>query len=119
MTLPPHRWLGSLALGALIGCAAPESQLLNNNEPRASQTALNRGRVDFDCSSLGAALISRKIATPAASKPMDTGESQALYTVRVMGCDRQAIYEVVCPMDGPCVAGPAVGPGRTGAGPSL
>jgi hypothetical protein len=119
MTLSPHRWLGPLALGALIGCAASESQLLNNNEPRASQTALNRGRADLDCASLGAVLISRQVVMPAASKPMDTGESRALYKIRVMGCDRQIAYEVVCPMDGPCVAGPAVGPDRTGAGPSL
>jgi hypothetical protein len=119
MTLSRHRWLGPLALGALIGCAAPETQLLSNNEPRASQTALTRGKVDLGCASLGAALISRQVVMPAASRPMDTGESRALYEIRVMGCDRQITYEVVCPMDGPCVAGPAVGPGRTGAGPSL
>ncbi len=118
MTLSPLRWLSPLALGCLTGCAVPLAEPLSNNEPRATQSALARGQVDLNCASLGAAVISQQITRPAAPGPMATGETQGLYKIRVMGCDRQTIYEVVCPMDSPCVAGPAVGPDRTGAAPS-
>jgi hypothetical protein len=119
MNLSPRRWLGPLALGALTGCASPEAELLNNNEPRATQSALARGRVDLACTTLGAAVIAERIHKPGASGPMAASESQGLYRIQVTGCARQTTYDVLCPMDSQCVAVPAVGEGRTGAAPSL
>lgn len=113
MTLSPLRWLSPLALGCLTGCATPEAELLNNNEPRATQSALARGQADLNCTSLGAAVIAERINKSGASGPMDASESQGLYRIQVMGCDRQTTYDVLCPMEGQCVAGPAVGEGRT------
>lgn len=118
MTLPPLRWLSPLALGCLAGCATPEATLLNNNEPRATQAALARGRVDLDCTRLGAAAISEQRTRPAVSGPMANSETRALYKIRVTGCDRQADYEVVCPMESRCVASPLAGPGHAGEAPS-
>ncbi len=94
----------SLALGFLSGCATTQSDLLNDNEPLAMQAATNRAQLEITCPSLGAAVLTRKIIKPAASGPLSSDESQALYTVKVEGCDREANYEVVCSVGGQCVA---------------
>jgi hypothetical protein len=118
MMLSLRPWLVPLILSVLSGCAASEAQLLNTNDPMAMQAALSRGERDLSCARLGAAAISRQIDKPAVHEPMSTGEWEAVYTIKVTGCDRQATYRVVCPIGARCIAHPRVGPGRTEAAPT-
>ena len=95
---PPQRgfhWLALALLGGLAGgCAAPDAQVLNANEPAAMQAALSRARVDLDCVRLGATAHSRQIAD----------RSRAVYAIAVQGCGRQRDYTVVCPLGSRCSA---------------
>jgi hypothetical protein len=118
MILSHRFWLVPSILTVLSGCVSSEAQVLSTNEPLAMQSALTRGRLDLSCASLEAALISRQIAKPAVNDPLNTGEWEAVYTIGVTGCDRQATYRIVCPIGARCVAHPGVAPGRTGAAPS-
>lgn len=109
MYVPQSRWMPALAVSALAlaGCAS-DSQILDQTQAAAQQTALERGRFDLNCPSARVVPISRDLIEPAVQGPVVAGIPRAEYTVGVEGCGKRATYLVVCQVGGGgCVAGDA------------
>ena len=83
----------------LTGCAT-QSQLLNDKQDMAMQTALSRGKFDLDCQQASPVLISREVVQPALQGPWVNGIPRAEYTIGVQGCDKRKTYIVICPEGG-------------------
>ena len=92
---------------AVTGCAS-QSQLLDNKQGMAMQTALSRGQFDLNCPNASTVLISREVIQPAVESPWINGIPRAEYTIGVKGCDKRGTYVVICPEggDGCYPAGP-------------
>ena len=87
-----------------------QTQLLDNNQSLAFQTALRRGEFELNCSQATPVLISREVVQPALQGPYVNGIPRAEYTIGVTGCGKRATFVVVCPEGGDgCFA---AGPGR-------
>lgn len=103
------RWRPFVAVTALalVGCAS-DSQVLDQTQAMARQTALERGRFDLNCPGARVVPISRELIEPAVQGPVVAGIPRAEYTVGVEGCNRRVTYLVVCQVGGDgCVAGDA------------
>ena len=97
-------WFAAYAL-VLVGCAS-DSQILDQTQAAAQQTALERGRFDLNCPSAQVVPISRELIEPTVQGPVVAGIPRAEYTVGVEGCNKRATYVVICQVGGDgCVAG--------------
>ena len=105
----PDTHLAFLAVLAMTGCVS-QTQLLDNNQSLAIQTALRRGQFELNCSQATPVIISREVVQPALQGPYVNGIPRAEYTIGVTGCGKRATFVVVCPEGGDgCFA---AGPGR-------
>jgi hypothetical protein len=89
----------------VAGCAT-QTQILNNKQNVALQTALQRAKFDMNCPQATAEVLSREITQPAVQGPMLAGEQRAEYTIGVEGCGKRTTMLVLCPEGGEsCFAG--------------
>src|SRR5215468_10418207 len=86
--------LAALAVAA-AGCAT-QSQLLQQRQSGAIQTALERGRFDLNCPSATATVLSQDFIQPAIQGPWVGGLNRVEYTVGVAGCNQRTTYVVMC-----------------------
>lgn len=107
------RSLKLLMVAALIlpaGCAAVQTQFLDNKQDVAIQTAVSRAEFEMNCQEVRPVVISREVVQPALQGPFVNGISRAEFTIGVEGCGRRTTFIVVCPEGGEgCFA---AGPGR-------
>jgi hypothetical protein len=91
---------GSLC-AVLLGCES-QQQKVSDMQPKAVQTALERGAFELNCPSATAQVLSDEmIETGGMRRYRERGE----YTVGVQGCGKRATYIVVCPEGGTgCIA---------------
>jgi len=95
-----------LVLAATVSGCATQQQFLDQMQPAAMDTVLNRTRFDWNCPSATSTLISREVVQPALQGPLVNGIPRAEYTVGVDGCGQRQTIVVVCPQDGSgCFAG--------------
>ena len=101
--------MGVCTLAFVAGCFN-QNEMLNQDQPMALQTAVNRARFDMNCPAASGEVISREVVQPGLQGPFVEGINRAEFTIGVSGCDRRKSYIVVCPQGGNgCFA--------TGAGP--
>lgn len=91
--------LSLIALLAVTGCAT-QTQLLDNKQPSALQTALNRGRFELNCPAATGTIISREVVQPGIQGPFVNGIQRAEFTVGIEGCGERKTYVVICPEGG-------------------
>jgi hypothetical protein len=90
---------------AVAGCAT-QTQMLNNKQSIALQTALSRAKFDMNCPTATAEVLSREVTQPALQGPYLAGEQRAEYTIGVEGCGKRTTMLVLCPEGGDsCFAG--------------
>lgn len=98
-------WLGaSVAALVALGCQT-QQQFLNQNQPMATQTALERARFEMNCPSATGVVISREVVQPALQGTGPflggvQGVERAEYTIGVEGCGDRKTYVVICPEGG-------------------
>jgi hypothetical protein len=83
-----------LLLPAVLAIASCESvtQMLDDDQAVATETALRRGRFDLACPQATARVLSQDVLQPV----MWGGYERAEYTVGIEGCGRRTTYIVVC-----------------------
>lgn len=79
----------------LVGCAT-QTQMLDQRQEGAVQTALERGRFDLNCPSATGTVLSRDFIQPAVQGPWVSGLTRVEYTVGVAGCNQRTTYVVIC-----------------------
>jgi hypothetical protein len=82
-------------VAAAMGCAT-QKQTLAQKQDGAVQTALQRGRFEFNCPSATATVLSSDFIQPAIQGPWVGGMERAEYTVGVAGCNQRKTYVVLC-----------------------
>jgi hypothetical protein len=89
----------------LSGCQ-PAGRILASEQGVALQTALHRGQFELNCPQATGTVLSSNMQQPV----MWGGQERAEYTVGVSGCDKRAVYVVICPLGSSgCFAGAARG----------
>jgi len=88
-----------LVIVSLGGCVSPQ-QYLDNMQPTAMQTVLNRTRFDWNCPTATGTVISKEMVQPALQGPYLGGIQRAEYTIGVAGCGRRATFIAICPEGG-------------------
>jgi hypothetical protein len=89
------------ALLILAGCQT-QGQILAGEQDVAIQTAVSRGQFELDCQEATGTVLSSNLLQPI----VWSGQERAQYTVGVSGCDKRAVYVVICPLDSSgCFAG--------------
>lgn len=89
----------AFALLALAACATTQ-QMLDESQPQAMETAVNRGKFEMNCPSATGVLISREVVQPALQGPWTEGIQRAEYTIGVEGCNQRKTFVVICPEGG-------------------
>ena len=100
--MPAHRLARSIGVFALVvigGCTST-AQYMQQIEPEAVQTAINRGKFEMNCPAATGSVISKEMMQPAVQGVRFHGPERAEYTIGVAGCDQRATYMVICPLDG-------------------
>ncbi len=92
-------WMALIATVALAGCTS-QSQMLDNKQAMALQTALSRGKFDLNCPQATAEVLSREVTQPAIQGPFFSGVQRAEYTVGISGCGQRTTFLVLCPQGG-------------------
>ncbi|MFN7571261.1 MAG: hypothetical protein ACK5TK_07395 [Betaproteobacteria bacterium] len=93
----------TLALVAAVlatGCVS-NAQYLQQLEPKAIETAVNRGRFEMNCPTATGTILSKDMLQPVVQGGFYVrgGPERAEYTVGVSGCGERATYLVICPLD--------------------
>ncbi|HQR69364.1 MAG TPA: hypothetical protein PLE54_02075 [Burkholderiaceae bacterium] len=84
---------------ALAGCTS-DAQYMQQLEPKAIQTAINRGKFEMGCPEATGTILSKDMLQPAFQGFYARGgPERAEYTVGVSGCGQRATYMVICPLD--------------------
>lgn len=86
-------------VGLLAGCAN-QTQMLDEKQSMAIDTAVDRGKFTMNCPSATGEVISREVVQPAMQSPWVHGIPRNEYTVGVTGCNRRHIFIVICPQGG-------------------
>jgi nitrous oxide reductase accessory protein NosL len=90
-----------LAAAALLVAGCQSSQdFLKQMEPKAIQTAVDRGRFEMNCPAATGTVLSSTILQPAVQAVRFSGPERAEYTIGISGCSERATYLVICPLDG-------------------
>ena len=84
---------------ALAGCVS-QAQFLDSKQGMAIQTASNRAQFELNCQETNATVISREVVQPALQGPFLNGIQRAEFTIGVRGCDKKAMFIVICPDGG-------------------
>jgi hypothetical protein len=92
-------WMALIATVALAGCTS-QSQMLQNKQAMAVQTALSRGKFDLNCPQATGEILSSEVTQPALQGPWLSGIQRAEYTVGVSGCGQRTTFLVLCPQGG-------------------
>jgi hypothetical protein len=90
--------LSVAAFAGLAGCTST-AQYMQQLEPQAIQTAVNRGKFEMSCQQATGTVISKDMLQPAVETVLYTGPERAEYTIGVSGCGQRATYLVICPLD--------------------
>jgi hypothetical protein len=101
------RPIGCVGVAALLtgaGCVTSQ-QFLDQSQPMAIQTAVERGKFEMNCPTATGVVISREVVQPAlqATGPFMGGVQgiqRAEYTVGVSGCGDRKTFVVLCPEGG-------------------
>jgi hypothetical protein len=97
-----HILIAALCLAGVAGCRSAAQQM-DAQQEQAIETALQRVKLDMNCPSATAKVLSRELVAPIS---MRFGVERAEYTVGVEGCGQRQTIVVVCPQDGSgCFAG--------------
>src|SRR5262245_9912596 len=88
-----------IAAIALAGCTS-QTQMLDNKQSIALQTALSQGKFDLNCPQAQAEVLSREVTQPAIQSPWISGINRMEYTVGVTGCGQRTSFLVLCPQGG-------------------
>ena len=88
-----------VAATALTGCVS-QTQFLDNKQGMAIQTASNRAQFELNCQETTATVISREVIQPALQGPWLNGIQRAEFTIGIRGCDKKAMFVVICPDGG-------------------
>ena len=83
------------ALAATSGCMS-QQQMLQQRQPTAVDTALQRGRFDLNCPQATATVLSSDFINPAIQGPWVSGLQRVEYTIGVEGCNQRTTYIVIC-----------------------
>ena len=86
------------ALAGLAGCTST-AQYMQQLEPQAIETAVNRGKFEMNCQEATGSVISKDMLQPAVQGIRFSGPERAEYTIGVSGCGQRATYLVICPLD--------------------
>ena len=78
-----------------MGCAT-QSEVLTQKQDGAVQTALQRGRFEFNCPAATATVLSSDFIQPALQGPYVGGLERVEYTIGVAGCNQRKTYVVLC-----------------------
>jgi hypothetical protein len=97
MTTIRFRGAVTVALTLAAGCVS-QNQMLQQRQPNAEQTALERGRFDLNCPTATATVLSKDFIQPAVQGPWVQGLERVEYTIGVAGCDQRRTYVVLCQM---------------------
>jgi hypothetical protein len=85
----------------LAGCQT-QGQILAGEQDVAIQTAVSRGQFELGCQEATGTVLSSNLLQPM----VWGGQERAQYTIGVSGCDKRAVYVVICPLDSSgCFAG--------------
>ena len=87
------------AITALTGCVS-QTQFLDNKQGPAIQTATGKAQFELNCQETQATVISREVVQPALQGPFMNGIQRAEFTIGVRGCDKKAMFVVICPDGG-------------------
>lgn len=96
MVVKKIRRLALVAVAATLTGCATQSQMLDQRQDGAVQTALQRGRFDLNCPTATAVVLSRDFIQPAIQGPWVAGMNRVEYTVGVEGCGKRDTYIVIC-----------------------
>lgn len=89
-----------LALAGLAGCVS-DQQMLDQKQPTAIDTAVNRARFSMNCPAATGQVISRQIIQPVITAPrFGGGTERAQYTIGIEGCGKRETSVVLCNMQG-------------------
>jgi hypothetical protein len=89
----------------LAGCET-QHQAADRLQPKAVETAQEKGSFELDCPSTTAKVLSRKMVQAPVTINGYLPPDRAEYTVGVEGCGKRIAYTVVCARDSTgCVAG--------------
>jgi hypothetical protein len=91
----------AVLLGSLVAGCTSDAQYLQQLEPQAIQTAVNRGKFEMNCPVATGSILSKDMLQPALQGGFYVrgGPERAEYTVGVAGCGERATYLVICPLD--------------------
>jgi hypothetical protein len=84
-----------LVSAAMSGCMS-QQQMLQQRQPTAVATALQRGRFDLNCPEATATVLSSDFIQPALQGPWVGGLQRVEYTIGVEGCGQRTTYIVIC-----------------------
>ena len=93
-------------VGLFVAACQTQQQAVQNTEPLAIQTAVNRAQFDMNCPSAKGQILSTNVSQPEVQGRWATayGVQRYEYTVGVKGCGQRRTYIVICPEGGGCFA---------------
>ncbi len=92
--------LAFAALPLLASGCVNQQQAIASKEPLALKTALDRGRFDLACPAATGTVLSSDFIQPAIQGPFVDGLQRIEFTIGVAGCDKRAVYVVMCQEEG-------------------
>ena len=100
-------YVSSVLVVALAAAACEsDTQFLDIKQGMAVDTALNRGRLELNCSAVTPTVLSREVVEPAIMGPRVYGIDRAEYTIGVSGCGDRRLSSSV-PMAATAASPPA------------
>ena len=94
-----HLIITLIAASALTGCVS-QTQFLDSKQGMAIQTATGKAQFELNCQETQASVISREVIQPVLQGPFMNGIQRAEFTIGVRGCDKKAMFVVICPDGG-------------------
>jgi uncharacterized protein YceK len=88
-----------IAATTLTGCVS-QTQFLDSKQGMAIQTATGKAQFELNCQQTEATVISREVVQPALQGRFVNGIQRAEFTIGVRGCDKKAMFVVICPDGG-------------------
>jgi hypothetical protein len=89
----------SAALSIATACVS-DQQVLAEEQGKAVETALTRGRFDLNCPTATSVLLSSDLIQPAIQGPWVSGVERLEYTVGIQGCGEHTTVVVMCQRGG-------------------
>ena len=83
-----------IAASVVTGCQS-SAQILSQEQGKAVDTAVQRGRFEMDCPQATGTVLSSNMLQPAVWGGLERAE----YTVGIEGCGKRSVYVVVCQVD--------------------